>query len=355
MIDKITLNGVDYPIGGAGIDGPQKLALINFVNGLGGAFTDTNGQALLDAFNEAWTNFYSVRNNLTHCSTSNSATTVDKNASYSATLTAEEDYTITSVTVMMGGVDITSTAYSAGVISIAEVTGAIVITAVAASDNAWTDGVPYNLRWTEGKTLNTSTGAETDDSSMAVSQFLPCEGLTHIEATGIYDSQGIFYYDDAKNYIGRYSGKDSDNLYSKKIVNGDGVNFFRMKKQTSQTNSTAIPRDLPVLGSDTAPTAGQKYQLEITHGLSVASATGRESSSADSYASGFAFCYGFSSVKIWPVGRCFPSFYDANKTYLSTPGAVTTDEFSIPSNATYMRISFTYAATGGFPYVILQE
>lgn len=76
---------------------------------------------------------YTVTNTLTHVTNSNSATSVEEEASYSATLTADEDYTIDTVTITMGGDDITSTAYNTetGTISIASVTGNIVITATA--------------------------------------------------------------------------------------------------------------------------------------------------------------------------------------------------------------------------------
>ena len=72
---------------------------------------------------------YSVTNNLTNVTNSNSATTAS--GYYSATLSAEDGYTI-SVTITMGGVDITDSAYTEdGTILITEVTGDIVITASA--------------------------------------------------------------------------------------------------------------------------------------------------------------------------------------------------------------------------------
>ena len=76
---------------------------------------------------------YAISNELINCTTSNSATSVKENATYSATLTANDGYTLTggTVTVTMGGVDITSTAYADGVISIAAVTGDVEIFASA--------------------------------------------------------------------------------------------------------------------------------------------------------------------------------------------------------------------------------
>ena len=56
-------------------------------------------------------------------------------SSYTGTLAADSGYTIDSVTVTMGGTDITSTAYSSGTISIASVTGNIVVTVVTSQDS----------------------------------------------------------------------------------------------------------------------------------------------------------------------------------------------------------------------------
>lgn len=76
---------------------------------------------------------YDVTNTLTHVSNSNADTTADSGTAYLAALTADTGYTIDTVTVTMGGDDVTSTVYTAanGVIYIPNVTGAIVITADA--------------------------------------------------------------------------------------------------------------------------------------------------------------------------------------------------------------------------------
>lgn len=76
----------------------------------------------------------SITNALTNVANSNDAATVVKGGSYSATLTAADGYTINIVTITMGGVNITDTAYADGTITIAQVTGDIVITAAATSE-----------------------------------------------------------------------------------------------------------------------------------------------------------------------------------------------------------------------------
>lgn len=68
-----------------------------------------------------------------HVTSSNTAATVNDNASYTTTLTAAEDYSIDTVSVTMGSTDITATAYDTEtkVVSIAHVTGDLVITATS--------------------------------------------------------------------------------------------------------------------------------------------------------------------------------------------------------------------------------
>lgn len=77
---------------------------------------------------------YTVTQTLSHVTSSFTGSTVTSGSAFSATLTAESTYTLGTVTVTMGGTDVTSTAYSDTThkVTIAEVTGNIVITATAA-------------------------------------------------------------------------------------------------------------------------------------------------------------------------------------------------------------------------------
>ena len=68
---------------------------------------------------------------LTNVYSSNMIPIADVNGSYTTTLTPHEGKTLGTVTVKMGGVDISSSAYSGGVVTIASVTGNITITATA--------------------------------------------------------------------------------------------------------------------------------------------------------------------------------------------------------------------------------
>lgn len=75
--------------------------------------------------------YYSVANNLTNCTTNNGAFQVIEGGTYFATITANSEYELSSLVITMGGEDITASAVSGGNISITNVTGNIVITAIA--------------------------------------------------------------------------------------------------------------------------------------------------------------------------------------------------------------------------------
>lgn len=100
---------------------------------------------------------YSVTSTLSHVTSSNSNQSVTAGSSYYATLTPENGYALNSVTVTMGGADITATAYTDGVVSIGKVTGDIVITATAEKAIVSTDLIAeYGYR--DGYRMSTSSG-----------------------------------------------------------------------------------------------------------------------------------------------------------------------------------------------------
>lgn len=74
---------------------------------------------------------HSITNNLTNCTNSNTVTSITSGNAYTANLigTTGYDYDAFDVEITMGGTDITSTAYSDGLINIPSVTGDVVITA----------------------------------------------------------------------------------------------------------------------------------------------------------------------------------------------------------------------------------
>lgn len=79
---------------------------------------------------------YTLTQNLTNVTSDATATTIEESGALEATLTADTGYTIDSVTVTMSEADITSTAWDSATrkVTIASVTGNVVITATATED-----------------------------------------------------------------------------------------------------------------------------------------------------------------------------------------------------------------------------
>ncbi len=99
--------------------------------------------------------YYSVTYSLSHVTSSTSTASVAQGSSFAATLTAASGYTLSSVSIKMGGTDITSSAYNAStrVISIASVTGNVTITVTAVAATVAVTSVSLNkstLSLTEG-------------------------------------------------------------------------------------------------------------------------------------------------------------------------------------------------------------
>ena len=126
----------------------------------------------------------SVTKNLTECLSSNTRAAVIDGQSYVTTLTANSGFAINSVTITMGGMDV-STYYKDGIISIPEVTGDIVITATAVtSAPAYTNQLVNAIDMSGnviGKTAmytnkryNSSSGDPVDNTGTLITGLIPC-------------------------------------------------------------------------------------------------------------------------------------------------------------------------------------
>lgn len=141
----------------------------------------------------AATVYYSITNTLTNVTTSNDAVAAEDGTAYSATITAADGYTMSSVTVKMGGTEITSTAYNSdtGVVSIAAVTGDVVITAKATKVVSYHNLVPKavdssgaSAPYTDGLMLS-SGGTTSEDNRFTTTGFIPFDGAAvHIYRIG---------------------------------------------------------------------------------------------------------------------------------------------------------------------------
>lgn len=193
--DCIVLRGRDFalgkylPIGIFKIDTPLVEVTEN-------TFTDNSG--LIEVVESC-----SVTNNLTNTSNSNTSNRVVKGASYTATITPDrETVQITSVTVTMGGVDVTADVYSDGVITIPSVTGDVVITVVGEVQS-----IDVPLTWQIGTKIDKNAGTDSTSSTYSATDYVDYSeslimyidsAFTSNSGTGI----NICCYDASKAYLG---------------------------------------------------------------------------------------------------------------------------------------------------------
>lgn len=137
-----------------------------------------------------------VTNNLTNATTNNAATSVEYNSSYSATITANENYTLTGATVVvtMGGTDITSSVYVDGVINIANVTGNVVIAVVAKKTTATNiltssfvhNGINYEaIGYDDNTRLSVSSGSTSTATDRVTIGYCPIQSGDVIKIKGL--------------------------------------------------------------------------------------------------------------------------------------------------------------------------
>lgn len=196
------------------------------------------------------TTYYSVTSNLTYATNSNSSTSVASGESYRATITPYVGCEITSCSVTMGGTDITSTAYRNGVVSIAAVTGNVVITVTAVlpkvnqlPTSVDTDGTIYNGTGYKANTRLNSSGTVSTQSGYYTTGFMPVEEGDLIEFVNItldadnsisgYNYQYIAFYDSTKTLL------SSCSMYARDWVANYGSTLINPYTMDS-TNLTSI-------------------------------------------------------------------------------------------------------------------
>lgn len=139
----------------------------------------------------------SITKNLTQCVSSNTRIYVIDGQSYVTSLIADKGYSINSVNITMGGVDV-STFYKDGIVSIPEVTGDIVITATAVTQApSYTNQVPIstdstgaiynNIGYKDGYLIS-NNGVDEEYGHKSVTGFIPIKKGDTIRIKGIYNN-----------------------------------------------------------------------------------------------------------------------------------------------------------------------
>lgn len=101
---------------------------------------------------------YTITNNLTHCTNTNSSTSINENDSYTATITPNTNYKLSNAAITMGETDITNTAYTNGTIFIEHVTGNVIITCTANQNSGETGDVVEPVYTLENELTLDGTG-----------------------------------------------------------------------------------------------------------------------------------------------------------------------------------------------------
>lgn len=206
----------------------------------------------------AATVYHSITNTLTNVTTSNDAVAAEDGTAYSATITAADGYTMSSVTVKMGGTDITSTAYNSdtGVVSIAAVTGDVVITAKATKVVSYHNLVPMavdssgaSAPYTDGLMLK-SDGTTSALNHFTVTGFIPFDGgAVHVYRIG---GDGITW----NEYGARLAWYNADFTLKGSVLSYDqlGRNMYYPTKIDDPNAAVAFSTDANV-----APPQGAAY------------------------------------------------------------------------------------------------
>ena len=167
---------------------------------------------------------YSITRTLNGCTSNKSATSIQGGSSWTETLTEMSGRTFSSVTVKMGGVDVTSSVYSNGVINIANVTGDIVITATALLPNYTNLANPSSSDWLINKRVNSSRViVDAGSNNQIITNFMSIGGNNkfHVKGMNLLDalvngdnySRAVFC-DDNNTILGTINLEASPQYYS---------------------------------------------------------------------------------------------------------------------------------------------
>lgn len=202
--------------------------------------------------------YHAVTATLSHVTSSNATTTVEDGTAYTTTLTAADGYEMQSVTVTMGGTDVTSTAYNGttGVVSIASVTGDVAVTATATIHASYTNLVPTAV--TSGGAVcgyrngyYVSGSGKVGDFSANASfvatgaMALP-SGWQHIYVKGVPmfsgDSHERYYFGDANKAVFNNGGYINATNYTgaSMTIETLGTNYYRISSTNANTKSASF-------------------------------------------------------------------------------------------------------------------
>lgn len=275
---------------------------------------------------------YTITNNLTNCTTSNTLNSIKANRMYVATITPDSGYNLSTIKVTMGGTDITSSVVSGDTITISKVTGNIVITAKAIEQSTAPETLTISNISNITQTEKTEFYIEYTTNIAVVKHEISWDGgKTFYDKTSDVTASGTTYKfkHDNKANAGTYKMAikvttakgtvKTSNIFTVTLTSKDGLVFTQYKKldngvvtdTTDNTFWTTINK-IPV-------TSSSKYTLDLKPVNYV--------------------CICFYNSSDTYLGNDSGGYIEANTEDWSVGSLSTT--FTVPASASYIRICGT--------------
>ena len=307
--------------GGGGLTQTEKNLILTLFSKA--AYAESDAESAYDALEAMWTTTTrTITYNLSHVSSSNTTASIEQGQSYTTTLTATGSYTLNTVTVTMGGVDITSTAYSSGTVSIPSVTGNIVITATA----------------------------------VLAAQSITA---TYTQSGTVYDTDSLDSLKADLVVTANYSGGTSETVpASNYTLSGT----LTVGTSTITVSYAGLTDTFSVTVSHKAWSDGVPYSFEWVENKYISNTNGQESNYNGWNASPFLNCAGAGHLLIhngYAKSTGYNGWYDENQTWIDKftvngqTVAGVNQTIEVPNNASYFRVSYdTNGSTGDRTYTI---
>ena len=249
-----TITSVVVKMGGVDITATAYSAGSGAIN-----IAKVTGSVMITAAASAPSVTYNITYNLTNCASSNTADTIAEGAAYTTALSPTGTFKkLGTITVTMGGVDISTSAVSGSTVTIASVTGNIVITCAAEITNIIdTVGISADTRLSTSSGVNKAkTGWATIGANMDATSLihLAVGDVLRIKGVGIpaasdgssaivkYNADGTFYsatylYNGA-HFNGMFCSDEGNGLI--KIVNRESENDIRVSVICTDTTAVVV-------------------------------------------------------------------------------------------------------------------
>lgn len=275
---------------------------------------------------------YTITNNLTNCTTSNTLNSIKADRMYVATITPDSGYNLSTIKVTMGGTDITSSVVSGDTITISKVTGNIVITAKAIEQSTPPETLTISNISNITQTEKTEFYIQYTTNIAVVKHEISWDGgKTFYDKTSDVTGSGTTYKfkHDNKANAGTYKMAirvttakgtiKTSNIFTVTLTNKDGLVFTQYKKLDNGVVTDTTDTTFWTTINKISVTPSSKYTLDLKPVNYV--------------------CVCFYNSSDTYLGNNNGGFIEANTEDWSVGSLSTT--FTVPSSASYIRICGT--------------